>query len=274
MTKGKWVLLAGLCVLAATGAAAEAETRPGFEVGAEAFDYAYRERFEGQTVARDDGTFGGFTLGYVETIGGGSFLRAKLSTSFGAVDYSSEDGRIENVSQSIGQLELHFGHDFRVGESATLTPFAGLASRVLSDNSGGEETELGFAGYDREISYAYVPVGLAATFGLGGRGTLTLSGQYNWVVGGEAKSDLSGVDPILPDLKLDLENGHGLEASAMFTLPIGGNAIAFGPFVRHWRIDQSESFVLTDPEGSGERIEFLEPKNRTTELGVRLTFAF
>jgi hypothetical protein len=32
---------------------------------------------------------------------------------------------------------------------------------VLEDESGGEETELGFLGYDREVSYAYVPPSLA-----------------------------------------------------------------------------------------------------------------
>ena len=272
MKKSGLILLASAAAFMPSGAAAQ--TRPGFEVGAELFDYDYNERFEGETVARDDGKFGGITFGYVETIGGGSFLRAKLSVDFGSVDYSSDDGEIEDVSQDIGQLEFHFGHDFRIGERASLTPFVGLGSRVLEDHSGGEETEFGLLGYDREISYAYVPVGLAATFRVGGSASLALSAQYNWVVGGEAKSDFSGIDPEFPDVKVDLQEGHGFEASAMVSLPIGRSAIGFGPFVRSWRIRQSESFVLTDPEGSGESIELFEPATRTTEAGVRLSFAF
>lgn len=62
-----------------------------------------------------------------------------------------------------GQLELQLARDFRLGDRATLTPFIGLASRILSDNSGGEETEEGLLGYDREISYAFVPIGAAVT---------------------------------------------------------------------------------------------------------------
>jgi hypothetical protein len=274
MDKAKWIPMIGLCVIAAGAGTAEARTRPGFEIGGELFDYRYRERFEGETIVRDDGTFGGLTFGYVETIGGGSFLRVKLGVSFGSVDYSSEDGNIDNVSQSIGQLELHFGRDFDLGGSATLTPFVGIGARVLEDRSGGEETERGFSGYDREIGYSYVPVGAAATFRLREPTTLTVSAQYNWVVGGEARSALGDLDSELPDLKLNIDKGHGMEVSALLSAPIGRNAIVFGPFVRHWRIGRSDGFVLRDPEGSGEAIEFFEPKNRTTEVGVKLGLAF
>lgn len=266
----------GLVAAGATfmASGAEAQTRPGFELGAEVLDYSYRERFEGEVVARDDGTFAGVTAGYVETIGGGMFLRARLSVDFGSVDYSSDDGRIDNVSQSIGQLELHLGRDIALGSGATLTPFIGLGSRVLEDKSGGEETEFGALGYDREISYAYVPVGVSMALPVTGGAELRLSGQYNWIVGGESKSRLSDIDPEFPDIKVDFEEGHGFEASAILSFPLGRHAIGFGPFVRRWNLDRSESFVLTDPEGSGESIEFFEPKNRTTEVGLRLSFSF
>jgi hypothetical protein len=254
--------------------AAEARTRPGFDLGAEVLDYRYRERFEGEVVARDDGTFGGVTLGYVETIGSAMFLRARLSTDFGSVDYFSDDGRLENVSQSIGQLELHLGRDILVGPGATITPFVGIGSRVLEDKSGGEETELGAFGYDREISYAYVPVGVAAAVPIGGRTEIILGAQYNWVVGGESKSQFSDLDAELPNVKVDLDQGHGFEASATLRLPLGRHAIGFGPFVRHWNLERSGSFFLTDPDGSGESIELFEPRNRTTEIGLRLSFSF
>jgi hypothetical protein len=267
-----------LGLAAASGAfgasAAAAQTRPGFDLGVEAMDYSYRERSDGAVVAKDDGTFGGISFGYVETIGSGLFLRARLSTDFGSVDYSSEDGRLDNVSQSIGQLELHLGADIAIGSGATLTPFVGIGSRVLEDKSGGEETELGALGYDREISYAYVPVGIAAGLPVGGRAELIISAQYNWVVGGEAKSRFSDLDPEIPNIKLDLDEGHGVEASATLLFPLGNHAIGLGPFVRHWTLERSKSLILTDPEGSGDRIEFFEPRNQTTEIGLRLSFSF
>lgn len=277
------MMFAGLSSFALASPAA-AQTRPGFEIGAELFDYAYRERVEGEVVAQDDGTFGGVTLGYVETIGGGSFLRARFSADFGSTDYRSpllgiiggDDNpsgpvRLKDVSQDIGQLELQFGHDFAFGRGVTLAPFTGIGARVLNDYSG-KKAE--FGGYDRQISYSYIPVGLAVRTPMGGRTSLLLSAQYNQVLRGHARSYFSKIDPEFPDIKLDLKRGHGLEASAVLQRSLGRRAISVGPFIRHWNISRSKSFVLTDPEGSGEAIEFYEPKNRTTEIGVRLGFSF
>ncbi len=274
-------MLAGAAIVAAE---ARAGTRPGFELGGELFDYNYRERLGGDTVVRDDGTFGGIGVGYVETLGTNWFLRARFNAAWGSVDYRSDgaildedvggESRIDDVSQTIGQLELHVGRDFTLAGGTTVTPFVGLGSRVLEDKSGGEVSDDGLLGYDREVSYAYVPIGLASRHPLGGGKVLTLSAQYNWVVGGEAKSNFSDVDEEVPDVKLDLNDGHGFEASAMLDIPVGSHAVRFGPFLRHWSLDRSDKLVLTDPDFPGEELQLFEPKNRTTELGVRLAFAF
>jgi len=96
--------------------------------------------------------------------------------------------------------------------------------------------------------------------------------QYNLVVRGEVRSKLSGVDPALPDITVDLADGDGFELSAMLAVPIGRRALGVGPFVRRWQIDRSKTFTLVDPQGSGEAVEFFEPRNATTEFGVRLVF--
>jgi hypothetical protein len=270
----KLVFVAGTCGLLLVSPAqadAQTQTRRGFEVGAEILDYSYRERLGGKTVASDDGRFYGLAASFVAGLGRGYLFRARLAMDFGSVDYSSEDGEIENVRQSIGQLELHAARDFPLGRSATVTPFSGLGSRILSDKSGGEETESGVLGYDREISYAYVPLGAAVTTQIAASSTLTLSAQYNWVVGGDAESKLSRIDPEFPDLRMDIPGGHGLEASAIVGIPAGRTQVRVGPFVRHWNIQQSESLTF---EEDGEAIELFEPRNRTTELGLRLSLAF
>ena len=261
----------GLLALSPSRADAQTQTRRGFEVGAEVLDYSYRERFEGETVASDDGRFYGLAASFVAGLGGGYLFRTRLSTDFGSVDYSSDDGEIENVRQSIGQLELQVARDFPLSHGATVTPFIGLGSRILGDNSGGKETETGFLGYDRDIAYAFVPIGAAVTTQLGASNTVTLSAQYNWVVGGDAESKFSDIDPEFPDLKMEIPGGHGLEASAMIGIPVGRTQLRVGPFMRHWNIQQSESLTF---EEDGEMIELFEPKNRTTELGVRLSLAF
>jgi hypothetical protein len=263
--------------------AAQAQTRGGFEVGTELFDYSYREQLEGQAIVRDDGRFIGLTLGYVGKLGDGWFLRGRLSGAAGSVDYRSEgsiidpdgeEARLENVSQGIGNLEVHIGRDFMLSGGTSITPFVGFASRVLDDNSGGEETEDGLLGYDRQVSYAYVPTGLAVRTPVGGGAALTFSAQYNWLVGGEAESKFSDLDPEALDVKVDLNGGYGLEFSAIAEIPVGRDAVRFGPFIRHWSIKQSDSFVITNPDDPTEALELFEPKNRTTEIGLRLSFAF
>jgi hypothetical protein len=272
--------LAGAMVVAPN---AKAQVRGGFEVSTEAFDYRYREREDGKVIVRDDGLFGGIGIGYVETIGGGSFLRGRLRVAAGSVDYRSdgsivdepggEEVRLDNVLHTSGQLELHFGKNFAVGTGATLTPFVGLGSRYLIDSSGGEVSDSGLLGYDREISYAYVPIGADATVPVGRRSVLRLSAQYNLFVGGTAKSRFSKIDPQVPDIEVDTQEGHGLEASAMLGLPVGRRELAFGPFLRFWKIGQSDS-ILIGPEFPGEPERFVEPRNRTTELGIRVSLAF
>ena len=255
---------------------AQAQTRGGFEAGVEVFDYSYRERLEGDTIVYDDGLFGGIHLNYVETIGGGMFLRGKLSAAVGSVDYRSPnpagDDRIEDVDQSIGQLELQIGVDLPVG-GATLSPFTGLASRVLVDESGGEVSTGGLSGYDREIGYAYVPFGVGARVPAG-TGAVLLNAQYNLVLKGTSKSQFSKLDPEFEDIELDVDGGHGYEVSIAYEKALGKHRLSFGPFLRHWKLDRSDTLTIKNPENPNEAIEFFEPKNRTTEVGLRLSFSF
>jgi hypothetical protein len=262
---------------------AAAQTRGGFEAGVEVFDYSYRERDDGETVVRDDGQFIGIALGYVETLGSGWFLRAEVSGAAGSVDYRSSgsildeeagEARLDDVSQGIGRFEVQVGRDFMLSKGASLTPFVGLASRNLNDRSGGEETESGLLGYDRKVSYFYVPAGLALRHSTGGRGAITISAQYNHLIGGSATSKFSEFDPELPDVKVDLNGGSGFSLSAIAEIPVGKKAIRVGPFLRRWSIKESKTFVITNPDDPTERLELAEPKNRTTEIGLRLSFAF
>lgn len=131
----------------------------------------------------------------------------------------------------------------------------------------------GLSAYDREVGFAYVPIGAGARLPVG-NGAILLNAQYNIVVNGTAESKLSDLDPEIPDLKLDLDGGHGFEASVAYQMGIGKHALSFGPFVRHWKLDRSDSFTITNPDDPDESIQFFEPRNRTTEIGLRLSFAF
>lgn len=260
----------GLGAAMALATPAAAQTRPGFEVGAEAFDYGYRERVGGETVVRDDGAFLGLTFAYVETIGDGWFLRARADAAAGEVDYRNDDGaRLRNLEQGISRFELGVGRDFAVGR-ATVTPSLAIGGRTLRDDLGGRVASDGTVGYDREVAYVYVPVGLAVG-APAGRVRLTASARYGFIFGGYSKSELSQADPGLPDLKLDIDGGRLWELDAAVSVPLGRRALSVGPFIRRWSADRSESRTV---RFENEEAEFFEPAARTTEAGVRVTFGF
>jgi hypothetical protein len=265
----------GLCA-AGIATPAQGQTRPGFEAGLEAFQIGYKEFDEGELFIREDGQMLGIHLSYVQPIAGGLFGRVRLSGAAGSVDYDPLDEPvIEDIDQSSGRVELHLGYDFMLKGGTSITPFAGYGARLFEDESGGRETESGRLGFDREITYRYVPVGLAASIPVGGRKRLNLSAQYNHVIGGEVNNLFSRIDPDLPDVELDFNGGHGLEASAMLSLPVGRrHAINVGPFIRRWDLNQSDSFTIVNPDDPTEVITVFEPENRTTEIGVRLGFSF
>lgn len=263
-------MVAALGLLAA-GSPTAAQTRPGFQVGIEAFDYRYRERVDGATIVRDDGTFVGVSFSYVETLRDGWFLRVAGDGAAAEVDYRDDEGAtIDDVDQGISRFEIGLGRDFALGR-ATLTPSAALGARVLRDESGGRTASDGARGYDREVGYVYAPLGLAVGAPVGRRARVAVSGRYSWIFGGDVRSELSKADPALPNLRLDIDGGHLWELDAALALPLGRRLLSVGPFVRRWSADRSESRTVALP---GFDAEFFEPSARTTEAGLRVSFAF
>ena len=275
MTRLSLGVALGVCA-AGIATPALGQTRPGFEAGLEVFQIGYKEFDEGDLFIRQDGRMVGIHLSYVQPIAGGLFGRALVSGAAGSVDYDPLDEPvIEDLDQSSGRVELHLGYDFMLEGGASITPFAGYGARLYEDESGGRQTEGGLLGYDRKITYRYIPVGLASSIPVGGRKRLNLSAQYNHVIGGEVNNLFSRIDAEAPDVALDFNGGHGLEASAMLSLPLGRrHAVNVGPFIRRWKLDDSDSFTLVNPDDPDESITLMEPENRTTEIGLRLSFSF
>ena len=249
--------------------AAWAQTRPGFEVGAQLLNHRFRQSAEGELVEKDEARFSGITAGYTKTFGNGAFVRGRLHIASGSADLKSGDGvtQLSDVDQGVGFLEVHGGRDFRLSDGATISPFAGIGVRVLLDDSGGKESGDAI-GFDRRIGFRYVPLGADATFTLRSNATLTLSAQYNWMIDGQAEADLSDGDPQLPNVNLAIDGGSGYELGAMLGFPIARHKLSVGPFLRKWSVDRSKSATLLGG------FQYFEPRSRSTEAGVRFSFAF
>ena len=263
-------LLAATGLLALTTTQAQAQAARGWEVGVEGYTYRYEENLDDLHI-EDEGRLFGLSVEYGREFARDWVFDARLRVAFGEVDYSASDGaRISDVEQSEGQLELTLGRAFAASASTTVTPYAGIGARVFNDYLGGREAQTGQLGYDREISYSYVPLGVVASTTHGGR-TLSFYGQYNWLVGGTSRSEFGDIDPELPTIEVEFENGHGWELGAKLSTPLGRGSFGIQPFIRLWDLDRSTSFIASDEEFE---LELYEPPNTTRELGVRLTYGF
>jgi hypothetical protein len=266
--------IAGVLSLSAAftfAAAAQAQTRQGFEIGIEGYSYRYDETYEGREIVQDRGRLFGLTVDYGRGLGPWE-LRLKGRAAGGYVDYESDEGdRLDDVVQATVQTEVHVGRPLALSPTATLTPFAGLGARGHGDAGAGRVTDTGLEAYDRYIFYAYAPVGAVAEFRSGPRTTVSLGAQYNLFLGGDSLAELSGIDPEAPDIELELEDGYGWELNAAVHHAVGGRTVSFGPFLRYWNIEESTHQTFRDEEFE---VEFFEPSNTTVEVGLRLAYRF
>lgn len=249
-----------------------------FDIGAEVYHYEYEE----PGIMELKGLFYGVRFGFTgrdwvpsswrkSEADGGIMFRAEGRFAYGQVDY---DGSIVDLTTGIttpytmnnnddwifeGRLLL--GGD-RLHRSMLHTIYAGLGYRYLNDDSSSDP-----AGYERESTYIYVPIGYA----------FDSSQKYGWSLGfgvefdlfllGNQKSALSDVNPTFPNVDNRQESGYGYRASVKFQHKSKKNIFVIEPFIRYWDIDDSEDSV--------ESVGILfEPANETTEAGISILWMY
>jgi hypothetical protein len=195
-------------------------------------------------------------------------FRAEGRYAAGSTDYDGQlqDGTpasINNVDATSYEGRALFGLSFP-GPEARTTVFLGMGYRFKDDDS-----SFSSRGYKRESTYSYIPAVLEYVRPLNNDRELAFTAEYDLFLSGDQVSDLStfGAGKITNSQT----SGWGVRASIAYS----GLWRRFGwtvePFVRYWNIEDSESVYLID---GLYIIEFIEPKNTTTELGVATRIRF
>jgi len=195
----------------------------------------------------------------------GRMLSIEARVSIGQVDYTSaSSGTLDNIDDSIWEIRGLAGYDIETTEASAVTPYIGLGYRHLDDNMGGKITTTGAHGYDREISYTYLPIGADVTVAFENGWNMKLRLEYDKFLDGNVESHLGSV-PGYYDIGNDQDEGYGVRGSIMFKKV--GETIDFivEPFFRYWKIEDSN--YTSDPVG---RI-WLEPKNSSKEFGINFS---
>lgn len=268
-------LCAGIGIVAALAllhpASAAAQVSGGHSLAFEVYSHEYEEEVGGTFFMSNKGPFVSARYAYVWKFDS-KFIEVSPSVALGSVDYESAGtGTIDGTFNSTVILEVRGGNEFQVAEGVFVIPWVGLGYRNHYDAKGGEISSTGAAGYDRVSEYWYLPVGVTMSVPMGGAWMLEPAASYRFFLGGTQTSYISDVSPTCTDLKNDQNDGYGFEASLGFRTALNGSNLTFGPFFRYWDIDDSDIGYFAC---GGTLFAGIEPKNTTTEIGVRLRLGF
>lgn len=236
----------------------EPGSRIRYSVEAMASSYQYKETaLDGSEVMRLKGARGGIAGRADRISDNGVFVGGELRVSYGRPDYrSAESGTMNGLTDYYYDLRFLAGRNFDLGTSV-VAPYVGYGYRKLINNSEGKTTSVGDVGYYRASAYRYVPIGADWTIRLGNGQSLSVNAEYDYLIRGTQKSELPG-EPI----KNTQNRGWGARGSIMY----GFGKWSAGPYVDYWRIARSniDCFFVC----------YVEPKNVTTDAGVRVRYVF
>jgi hypothetical protein len=233
-----------------------------FEVGPEISYITYKE----PGVMKEQGIMYGIVGSYAYH--NKLMLKAEGRGSWGWVDYSSPiSGTIDNINDYMLELRGLGGYDFPVSEASFLTPYIGIGYRYLNDDMSGKVSSIGAAGYEREISYTYSPIGVEFVTDFKNGWSVGAKAEYDYFWDGTVKSQL-GCIPAHYDIENDQDKGYGLRGSIELQKKTKTAAFAVEPFIRYWNIKNSD--ITADPIGN----LYIEPRNHSTEYGINLVMKF
>jgi hypothetical protein len=212
-----------------------------------------------------------YGIGAAYSYHNGVMIKVAGRFSYGQVDYQNS-GTLNNIDDIIFEIRALGGYDFRILSSFTMTPFIGFGYRYLRDDMAGRITSTGAKGYLRESNYLYSPIGIEAVnvFGKGWSVGVILEYDYFWK--GMQRSYLSNAVAGYNDIENNQNSGYGGRGSIFIKKQGDRVFFAIEPFIRYWNIDKSEVQDLTY---YGTVIGTAwEPKNESTEIGVKFMIGF
>jgi len=190
------------------------------------------------------------------------FARAELSYAVGDADYSSPiSGTIDNTENWYYEIRAMVGRDLDMG-GYVLAPYAVLGFRYLFHDLRGVSST-GARGYRRENRSETFLVGLTHKSLFSAQAQLHSTFEYMHLLKGTQKARLADTGGAVPDITLDQDSGFGLRLSSMWRF----DSWSMGPTLTYWKIKQSNAV-----RAGGS--DWVEPKNTTTEIGVKAAYHF
>ena len=171
-----------------------------------------------------------------------------------------------DTDDHVFELRGLIGYDNSLSANSRMTPFVGIGYRYWNN------IVLATGGYEREISYFYIPLGVEIASAMRENWIWNIKMEYDLFYSGEVITHLSDVSKSYNDLVNKQDSGYGLRVSMEFRKVSKNMTFSIKPFVRYWEIDQSDvSVVKTNGVAAGYGIE---PENETTVSGLELSLCW
>lgn len=239
----------------------EQSVKFGFEGGYYNYEEPRFMEFEGGLY----GTFGEYKLHLNEM---NAFLPDVLmvegNIKAGTADYQSNGtGSRDGDGHFLAEGRILLGKQFQANNATKMTPFLGFGYRYLNTEKPSDLTSNGYAGYERESNYWYIPIGVKINTDLNQDWTLDAAAEYDIFIEGEQKTHLSDVRSYYPDINNQQNYGYGVRASIDLVKKTNSVGFLVGTYMRWWDIGNSNYAY------GG-----LEPENQTIETGIRAGLTF
>lgn len=232
-------------------------TRDGIEIGLQNYWYKYEEKVDGEFFMSNTGNKYGASLSGTKNIGNNYYVIGDIRYATGDVEYKSASGT-GDVSDDVAEGRLIIGNETII-DSYLLSSYIGIGYRRLDNDL----RDLGSGGYRRTSQYVYVPIGITHRFLLDDSSRVSTSIEYDYFAWGEQKSYLSDVSPFYATVFGDIVNkqnkGYGIRLNTTYEM----KHWSLGAFINYWKIEDSEINYY-----------FIEPKNKTKEIGFQIKYRF
>lgn len=200
-----------------------------------------------------------------------SFAMFEFRYMTGDVDYNGGTWggtplKLSNLTDYYFELAGRFGSVYQVTDQIELWPYLGLGWRRLRNHleEGGE------GGYLRQSTYLYVPIGVYGKYYAVEGWTISLNGEFDWLLKGR---QYSGDSATYEDTTHHQSEGYGVRAGLRIAKDWDAIGVFVEPFWRYWHIQNSDlsvAWMKSLPYGTYT----LEPKNHTYEYGLKVGLTF
>ena len=256
-----FITLWGILSFATFAHATNLCTHSGQSISLGVSDYTYEEREVMSLKAKKNSITYSKNHSFNEDISCGQkgwFLGGQLHLANGKADYHSPiSGTLKQTPNWYIESKIYIGKDF-VLDNHVISPHTGLGLRYLHNDLRTNDFR---QGYRRDNFISYIPIGLTHKTEILNRFILSTTFEYSHLLKGTQKSSLSDQNPSAENVSLSQSKGNGFRFEAI----LRRDNWAFGPSVNYWKVNRSNTI-----SESG----IYEPKNSTTEIGLKLTKFF